>query len=167
METLKVRDLMTWDVVTVQADTDTETAWNLMAERDLRHLVVVDSEGDLLGVVSHRDLLRHALIEQPGLPPFVERELLKSTRVREVMVAPVLTGEPEQNAAEASRILFENKIGCLPVVEGNHLVGILTESDFVRWFGFAKKPAPGERRPEAVGSALSRAEAWPVLASET
>ncbi len=163
METLKVRDLMTWDVVTVLPDMDTETAWNLMTERDVRHMVVVDTEGDLLGVVSHRDLLRHALIEQPELPPFVERELLKSTRVREVMVSPVLTAEPEQDAGEAARVLFENKIGCLPVVEGNHVVGILAESDFVRWFGFSHRPAPAERRPEAVGAALSRDEAWPLL----
>jgi CBS domain-containing protein len=136
-----------------------------MCERDLRHRVVVDAEGDLLGVVSHRDLLRHALIEQSEMPPFVERELLARTGVREVLVSPVLTADPEEDAAEAAWTLFENKVGCLPVVEGNRVLGILTESDFVRWFGFGRKSAPaGAPQPETVGATLARDEAWLALA---
>jgi CBS domain-containing protein len=154
---------MTWDVVTVLPDMDTEAAWDLMSDRKLRHLVVVDREGDLLGVVSHRDLLRHALIEQPDLPSYIERELLTRTSIQEVMAEPVLTAEPEQEAAEAARILFDNKIGCLPVVEGNRVVGILTESDYVRWFAYRTKAAEAPAAPELVGSRLASAEAWPAI----
>lgn len=162
MEKLRVRDLMTWEVVTVLPDTDTETAWDLMSERDLRHLVVVDGEGDLVGVVSHRDLLRHALIEQTDVPRYVERELLRRTPVRAVMVQPVVTAEPEQDLSEAARSLFDTKTGCLPVVEGTHVVGILTESDFVRWFGYGSKlVAPFVA--EAVGAKLASKESWPVV----
>lgn len=164
METLRVRDLMTWEVVTVLPMTDTETAWNLMSERDLRHMVVVDADGDLVGVVSHRDLLRHALIEQPDLPRYVERALLEKSLVREVMVSPAVTIDPEQDAAEAARILFENKIGCLPVVEGGRVVGILTESDFVRWVGYGPRSEPAVTRPETLGAKLASEEAWPTLA---
>jgi CBS domain-containing protein len=116
-----------------------------------------------VGVVSHRDLLRNALIEQPDLPRYIERELLARTLVREVMCAPVLTADPEQDAAEVARALFDNKIGCLPVVEGSRVVGILTESDFVRWFGYgpqAERASPG---PELVGARLASQEAWPGL----
>ncbi len=164
MRTLRVRDLMTWAVVTVLPDTEAEEAWDLMSDRKLRHLIVVDRDGELIGVVSHRDLLRHALIEQEDLPRYMERELLASTPVREVMVAPAVTADPEQDAAEAARNLFDNKIGCLPVVEGNRVVGILTESDFVRWhgYGFSREEAPAA--PEMVGVKLASKEAWPSLA---
>lgn len=164
MEKLCVRDLMTWEVVTVLPDTDAETAWDLMSDGQLRHLVVVDRDGDLIGLVSHRDLLRHALIEQEDLPRYVERELLARTTVRNVMVQPVVTTDPEQDVAEAARNLFDNKIGCLPVVEGNRVVGILTESDFVRWFGYGARPV--EAAPfvgEAVGARLAAKDAWPSL----
>lgn len=165
MKELRVRDLMTWDVAIVLPDTEAETAWTLMNERGLRHLVVVDRDGDLAGVVSHRDLLRNALIEQPDLPRFVERELLQRTRVREVMTSPVETADPEQDVGSAARTLFDNKLGCLPVVEGGRVVGILTESDFVRWFGYGPQPhrARAEPMAEEVGTKLSSREAWPSL----
>ena len=162
MKTLRVRDLMTWEVVTVLPDADTDTAWDLMTSRQLRHLIVVDRDGELLGVVSHRDLLRHALIEQADLPLYVERELLERTRVRDVMVQPVVTADPEQDAAEAARNLFDNKIGCLPVVEGSRVTGILTESDFVRWFGYGSRAVETPLAPEAVGARLASGDAWPA-----
>jgi CBS domain-containing protein len=163
MEDLRVRDLMSWDVVTVLPATDTEAAWDLMSDRQLRHLIVVDRDGDLVGVVSHRDLLRHGLIEQVDLPRYLERELLAGTTVRDVMVQEVLTADPEQDLAEAARNLFDNKIGCLPVVEGSRIVGILTESDFVRWFGYGSRSdepivtaAVGAKRGERGRMAVAR-----------
>lgn len=162
MENLRVRDLMTEDVVTVLPGTDTETARDLMAEGDLRHLIVVDAEGDLAGLVSHRDLLRSALIERADVPLYVERELLEETRVRDVMVSPVQTTEPEQGVAEAAQTLFDEKIGCLPVVEGGRVVGILTESDFVRWFAYG----PRRRRepsPQIAATILTSDAAWAPL----
>jgi CBS domain-containing protein len=154
---------MTWEVVTVLPDTDTETAWNLMSDRQLRHMVVADRDGELMGVVSHRDLLRHALIEQADLPRYVERELLARSRVQDVMVEPVVTAEPEQEIAEAARNLFDNKIGCLPVVEGSRVVGILTESDFVRWFAYGRRREEAPAAAELVGAKLASEEAWPAL----
>jgi CBS domain-containing membrane protein len=133
-KTYRVRDMMTTEVATVHPETDVETAYDEMTERDVRHLVVVDHEGDLLGIVSHRDLLRNALIERADVPLYVEREVLGRARVREVMITAVETADPEQDLAEAARLMFENKIGCLPVVEGRRVVGILTEADFVRSF---------------------------------
>lgn len=164
MDALRVRDLMTWGAVTVLPDMDTEEARDLMDERQLRHLIVVDQDGDLVGVVSHRDLLRHALIEQADLPPYVERELLARHRVREVMIQPVVTADPEQDLAEAARNLFDNKIGSLPVVEGGRVTGILTESDFVRWFGYGARPEQAPAAPEMVGLKLTSGAAWPALA---
>jgi CBS domain-containing protein len=84
MKDLKVRDLMTEVVLSVHPDDTVEKVYDLMNERGIRHLTVVDADGDLVGLVSHRDL---------------------------------------------------------PVLESSKLVGIITESDFVRYFCAAPRPA--------------------------
>lgn len=162
MNDLRVRDLMTEDVVLVRPETDTETARDLMAEHGLRHLIVVDDEGDLVGIVSHRDLLRNALIERTDVPLYVERELLRRTPARDVMISPVRTVDPQQDVAEAAQTLFDEKIGCLPVVEGGRVVGILTESDFARWFAYGSRPRQ-EPSPRIMASVLTSDAAWAPL----
>ena len=134
MKNLKVRDLMTEVVLSVQADDTVEKVYDLMNERGIRHLTVVDADGDLVGLVSHRDLLRHSPIERAEVPVFLLRQILRRTLVEEVMTSEVETAAPELPLSEAARVMFENKFGCLPVLEGSKLVGILTESDFVRFF---------------------------------
>jgi CBS domain-containing membrane protein len=92
----------------------------------------VDREGDLVGLVTHRDLSRSVLGRLEDVPMSVERDVLRTRRIREIMTTEPDTVEPDLALKEAAAILLENKIGCLPVVEGMHLVGILTEADFVR-----------------------------------
>ena len=134
MRSLRVRDLMTERVLSVSPGDTVDTIYDAMSERSIRHVAVIDEEGDLVGVVSHRDLLRYALIERSDLPLFVQRALLKRTKAEEIMTTEVETAEPDLPLEEAAQIMFDNKFGCLPVVEGWHVVGILTESDFVRYF---------------------------------
>jgi len=134
MKNLKVRDLMTNVVLSVHTEDTVETVYDLMNERGIRHLLVVDHDGDLVGLVSHRDLLRHSPIERAEVPVFLMREILRRTLVEEVMTSEVETAAPNTPASEAAHIMFEHKFGCLPVLEGSKLVGILTESDFVRYF---------------------------------
>lgn len=134
MKNLRVRDLMTDVVLSVQADDTVEKVYDLMNERGIRHLTVVDADGDLVGVVSHRDLLRHSPIERAEVPAFLMREILRRTSVAEVMTSEVETADPDLPLSEAAKVMFENKFGCLPVLEISRLVGILTESDFVRFF---------------------------------
>jgi CBS domain-containing membrane protein len=134
MKNLKVRDLMTESVQSVQRDDTVEKVYDLMNEHGIRHLTVVDADSDLVGLVSHRDLLRHSPIERAEVPLFLMREILRRTLVEEVMTSEVETAEPDDPLSEAARRMFENKFGCLPVLEESKLVGILTESDFVRFF---------------------------------
>jgi CBS domain-containing protein len=131
---LRVRDLMTERVLTVGPGDTVDKIYDAMTQHSIRHLAVIDGDGDLVGVVSHRDLLRHALIERVDLPLFVQRAVLRRTRVEEIMTSEIETAEPDQPLAEAAQIMFDGKLGCLPVVEGWRVVGILTESDFVRYF---------------------------------
>ena len=134
MSPLRVRDLMTEKVLSVHPGESVDKIYDAMTELSIRHIAVIDDEGDLVGVVSHRDLLRHSLIERSDLPLFIQKALLKRTRVEEVMTSEVETADPDQPIKEAAQVMFENKFGCLPVVEGWRVVGILTESDFVKYF---------------------------------
>jgi CBS domain-containing membrane protein len=157
MKNLRVRDLMTPVVLSVHLDDTVETVYDLMNQRGIRHLTVVDRDGDLVGLVSHRDLLRHSPIERAEVPAFLMREILRRTRVEEVMTSEVETVEPDTPASEAARIMFENKFGCLPVLAGSKLAGILTESDFVRFFyddavgQAAAQPAQADGRGRVLG----------------
>ena len=132
--TLEVRDLMTPKVFTLKPTDTLEALYELMDEKHVRHVPIVDREGDLVGLVTHRDLSRSVLGPQEGLPLNVQEEILRRRKVREIMATEVDTIEPDEPLDEAAEMLLENKIGCLPVVEGEHLVGILTEADFVRYF---------------------------------
>lgn len=132
MQKLRVSDLMSDRVVAVRRDDDLATLRDLMIEYDIRHIPVVDASGDLVGLVSHRDLLRAALIEQPRMSKSVERSLLQCVAVEELMTEHVSTVAADDDVRDAATLMFENKFGCLPVTDDAHLVGILTESDFVQ-----------------------------------
>ncbi|HEV8582479.1 MAG TPA: CBS domain-containing protein [Thermoanaerobaculia bacterium] len=129
---LRVRDLMTEGVYAVNANDHLATVSDLMDAHGIRHAPVVE-EGRLVGLISHRDLLRHALKGQVGVPPDLERGVQLSITAGEVMTRDVVTAAPDQDIREAARLMLEGKFGCLPVVEDTRLVGILTESDFVRF----------------------------------
>jgi len=131
---LEVRDLMTEKVFTLKPGDTLEELYELMDDKHVRHVPVVDREGDLVGLVTHRDLSRSALGPQEGLPLNVQEEILRRRKVREIMATEVDTIEPDEPLEDAAGMLLENKIGCVPVVEGEHLVGILTEADFVRYY---------------------------------
>ena len=147
---LRVRDLMTPNVVSVRPEDSVAAAYELMLDHRFRHLVVFDKDGDLVGLLTHRDLLRHSLIERAELPLSLQRSVMRRIRVEEVMTSEVETAEAGQPLEEAAQVMFENKYGCLPVVEGSRVVGILTEADFVRFFALAGR-LPANWTPSAFG----------------
>ncbi len=132
MSAMRVKDLMSDKVLAALPGDSVEVLFNLMEDHRIRHVPVVDEDGDLVGLVTHRDLLRGAVVEQPDLPRYVERAVRQRLRVRDLMVAEPLSVGPDTDLREAAQVLLDNKFGCLPVVEGSRLVGILTEADFVR-----------------------------------
>ena len=132
MASLSVRDLMTETVRAVRDDDDLALVYDMMAGGNFRHVPVIDADGTLVGLVTHRDLLRGALGQALELPVSVQRELLRQMKVRDIMIHEPDSVEPDTNLAEAAELMMMHKLGCLPVVDGDQLVGILTESDFVR-----------------------------------
>ncbi len=132
MKELLVADLMTTPTVTVFATDTLATANEIMAERSIRHLPVVTRQGELLGIISHRDLVRAALFATNELPYSEEQRFLEQTIVEQAMTTEPETVAPETPLVDAARMLLEQKFGCLPVVDGLEVVGILTEADFIK-----------------------------------
>jgi CBS domain-containing protein len=92
-------------------------------------------EGDrLVGIISQRDLFKASLASVMGYGYAETRDHLKSVAIRDAMVKEVITVEPDTEIQKAGRIMLEKKIGCLPVVQGERLVGMVTETDILRCF---------------------------------
>ncbi|HEY6729016.1 MAG TPA: CBS domain-containing protein [Polyangiaceae bacterium] len=127
-----VRDLMTADVFTVDRNEALLTADRVMTLGRIRHVVVVDEEGELAGLLSQRDLFHSGLMKALGYGKHAMHKTLDTLLVKEVMTTKVVTTKPDTPLSQAAALMFTQKIGCLPVVDGSKLVGILTEADFVK-----------------------------------
>jgi CBS domain-containing membrane protein len=125
---LKVKDIMTRDVETLFDDETVDLAKNVMTLGRIRHLPVTDRQGHLVGLLTHRDLLRALVERYRDLGPNDDEAAIS---VRAAMNSEVTTIGPEEPAFSAAELIWKNKFGCLPVVEGERLVGIVTEADFV------------------------------------
>jgi acetoin utilization protein AcuB len=129
-----VRSRMTREVVTASPQTTLAEALSLTRSHRIRHLPVL-AEGKLVGLVTDRDL--RLAMPGPGLGPDAEAErkrILESVTLREVMQTEIVTTWPEIPIEDAARQLYEHRIGCLPVMKDDDLVGILTETDVLRAF---------------------------------
>ena len=114
-----VKDLMTVDPARLDPEAKIEDAWKVMHSERVRHVPVC--KGDrLVGIVTQKDLLVNA-----------QNTSLLSLPVAEIMVFDVHTVEKDMPAAAAARLMVDEKISCLPVVEDGNLVGIVTDSDFL------------------------------------
>lgn len=129
---LKVKEVMSRDVRTVARNDQLGVADKLMKDERIRHLPVIDESGDVCAVVSQRDLFRGALLRALGYGSRAEETVLRQVVVKEAMSAELFTTTPDTPVAEAARVMIERQIGCLPVLDAGKLVGIVTETDFVR-----------------------------------
>jgi CBS domain-containing protein/gamma-glutamyl:cysteine ligase YbdK (ATP-grasp superfamily) len=118
-----VEQFMSRDLFTVRPEDIIDLAANLMEWRHIRHVPVEDANGDLVGIVSHRDLLRL----------FAERREIISDEiiVKDVMRKDLITISPETRTLEALYLMREKNIGCLPVVRNKKLIGLITAHDFL------------------------------------
>lgn len=135
-----VRDAMTGCPTTIEPDASLQHAVDVMRDREIRHLPVVDDAGHLLGVISDRDLRNAAFAPAMAeyLPPEQQAQLADVTkafaelRVRDAMTWRAITIEPSAPLAQAAAVMFVARVGCLPVVANGRLLGIVTERDVLR-----------------------------------
>jgi len=131
MAGLRVFDIMTKDVITLNRNDSLTTADDVMRLGRIRHLLVVHDDGELAGVLSQRDLFLGGLLKALGYDAQGKARALATLVVKEAMVAAPLTTTPNTPLEDAARVMLDNKIGCLPVIDKGKIVGIITESDFV------------------------------------
>ena len=129
---MKVSEIMTGQLATVDRSDSVAFAEDMMNANRVRHLPVVD--GDVLvGIVTQRDVLAASVPSVSAPSEDDDREMKSRLRVERIMRGYVETVAPDSEAIEAADRLLLHKIGCLPVVdERKHVLGIVTEADFVR-----------------------------------
>lgn len=137
-----VKDFMTPDPVTITPDTSHSDAVRIMREHGFRRLPVVDKDGKLVGIVVEKDLLSTQPSPATTLSIWEIHNLLSKLKVKDFMTRPVYVVEEDWPVEDAARVMVEHKIGCLPVMRGDKLVGIITESDIFK--AFTRMLAGGE-----------------------
>ncbi len=122
---LKVEEFMVTDLFTVQKDDLIDLVAELMDWRRIRYMPVEDSKGQLCGLITSRLLLRH-------FTRFNRVNGKEAVSVKDIMITQPMVISPDATILEAMTMMREQKIGCLPVVKNDELVGIITEMDFLR-----------------------------------
>jgi CBS domain-containing protein len=140
----RVRDIMSEKIVTISADDRLSTVEDIMTLGRVRHMPVVRG-GRLVGVVSERDLLRASLSNLTAFGNEQRRAFLQAVEIRRVMSSPPVVIHPDATPEEAAWVMAEKKIGCLPVIDGDDLVGLVTETDLLRYFA-GERDAPPQRQ---------------------
>ena len=136
MSLTRVRDLMTTDLFTLDADHDFRAAGDTLSLKHVRHLPVIRGK-KLVGLVTQRDLMRvqaKLMLELAKGDPKGSDERVVTVYMRDFMTTEnLVTCGPATPADDAARLMLERKLGCVLVVEDERLVGIVTEADLVKW----------------------------------
>ncbi|MBI1814836.1 MAG: CBS domain-containing protein [Deltaproteobacteria bacterium] len=127
-----VRDLMVTEVVTLDASDTLDLADDIMRLGRIRHMPIV-SDRKLVGILSQRDLFRAAISSVLQFRSSTEREWLAKVKIREVMTAAVFSVQPTAPLREAVEMMLNKKIGCVVVIAGDRIVGLLSEGDCLRY----------------------------------
>jgi len=128
----RVRDIMETKLVTISVSERLSTVDDIMTLGRVRHIPVV-SAGRLVGVVSQRDLLRASLSALSEHRDAERRAFLSVVEIARVMSTPPIVVTPDVTIEEAAAIMAAKRIGCLPVLDADELVGMVTETDILRW----------------------------------
>jgi CBS domain-containing protein len=131
MDDGRVSDWMSKNVVTIGPDTTLPEAVQLMKQKKIRRLPVMQG-GELVGIVTLGDLREAGPSDAVSLSKFELNYLLAELKVTKFMTRDPLTVSPNTGLTEAAKLMLHHKIGGLPVLEGHKLVGMITESDIFR-----------------------------------
>ena len=128
---MKIQDIMTTDLFTLTSDRHADLADDVMNWQRIRHIPIVNSSDVLVGLVTHRDLLQTA-IKAVQQYDETSRESLRNVSIEGIMKKNIETVTPDTDVRQAASMMIDKKIGCLPVVQNDKLVGIVTEADFLK-----------------------------------
>jgi len=129
-----VKDRMTHNPVVIARDASHSEALRILREARFRYLPVVDGRGKLVGIVTEADLLHAAPSSATSLSIYEMNYLLANLKVEEVMSSPPITVAEDTPLEGAAQVMIERDIGFLPVMRGDELVGVITETDIFKTF---------------------------------
>ncbi len=142
---MTIRELMSGGLITVRRETPVLEARDLMVKERIRHLLVTDTGGALIGIITDRDIRLNLPSKATSLSVWEINHLLTKLMVEQVMTQSVITVGPDRPAREAARLMLDHKIGALPVLDDGRLIGIITETDIVRAFVHMTAPLTSGR----------------------
>jgi len=125
-----VRDIMTTDFTTLREDEVLLDATFIFARASFRHVPILNGK-QLVGLVTERDLKHYTPSILSGIPPEEYNRLMETTPLSMIMTRNPLTIEPGKTVYEAAQMLYDHRIGCLPVVEDGEVKGIITTTDML------------------------------------
>jgi CBS domain-containing protein len=134
---MKIANYATRDVVKVSPTNSIDTAISLMEERNIHHLVVA-SDDSVVGMLSDRDILIStgwmlSVERQVARPGSYGKSVAGPTQVGQIMSQPAVTLTTAHSTHDAAALMLEQHIGAVPILDGGHLVGLITETDLVKW----------------------------------
>ena len=127
-----VEAIMMGSPVTLKPEDTLDLANDVISLGRIRHIPVV-KDGRLVGLLSERDLMGRAATAIFGLKQKSKSALLKSVLIKDIMKKKVVTVKPDTPITEAAHVMKQKKIGCVPVVRGGALVGLVTTTDILRY----------------------------------
>ena len=128
---LNVKDIMSTEVITLSENDSIKSARSVMKMAKIRHLPIVSGNNRFCGLITHRDILSATVSKLAGIDNDTQNEIDTGIPIHEIMRKDTRTIQADADLLKAARILLKNKYGCLPVLEKDQLVGIITESDFI------------------------------------
>ena len=123
---ISVESIMTPDPVSLRPDDTLETANNIMNDRHIHHIPIIDDQGQLVGLISHRDVLaaNSSILSKHPTDN-------SQTKLGDLMTSPVVSIPPQTGTLKAAQYIHSSRHGCLPIIDDGNLIGIITEYDFV------------------------------------
>ena len=139
----QLSEIMNRDLITVDKQASLRRARRILDQHRIRHLLVVDDKR-LVGIVTDRDLRQAAPSSKSPLTISERQEFMDELKVLEVMSRKLITASSTTTIREAAKVMVSEKIGCLPVVDGNQLVGIVTQADLLEMLVRGEQPTEAE-----------------------
>lgn len=128
----KISELMTSPVYSLRETDTLQNARVLMDQKRIRHVPITTGNNVFKGLITNRDVLANTISHLADIDQATQNEIDAGIPLQEIMRTDVRTVSPEDTVKEAANILYNNKYGCLPVVDNEKLVGIVTEADFLQ-----------------------------------
>ncbi len=129
---ITVKELMRDQLYTLKPTNTVHQARNLMLNKHIRHIPIVDNNGKFIGLLTKRDILAASISSLAGIGNNERDELEDGIPISKIMTTDVVVAQEDTSLLDAAQHMLAQKHGCLPIFKGDQLVGILTESDFVR-----------------------------------